>query len=151
MDICFIAIRTRTSTEDLYPIYKLLILCSVFDYGWLNTRDSMEKTIMDICFIAIRTRTSTEDLYPIYKLLILCSVFFCFFFSFFFFYYFAERLGATLDGRLGDLSFWYKLMGQFLSPYTIMPGLWLRARNGASGVSNQVTWEGLSAWRVMTL
>ena len=85
MDICFIAIRTRTSTEDLYPIYKLLILCSVFDYGWLNTRDSMEKTIMDICFIAIRTRTSTEDLYPIYKLLILCSVFFCFFFLFFFF------------------------------------------------------------------
>ena len=97
---------------------------------------------MDKCFIAIRTRTSTEDLYPIYKLLI---------FFFFFFTSLSGILAATLDGRLGDLSFWYKLMGQFLSPYTIMPGLWLRARNGASGVSNQVTWEGLSAWRLMAL
>ena len=105
---------------------------------------------MDKCFTAIRTRTSTEDLYPIYKLLILCC---CFFFLFFFFFTTSliGILAATLDGRLGDLSFWYKLMGQFLSPYTIMPGLWLRARNGASGVSNQVTWEGLFAWPVMAL
>ena len=101
---------------------------------------------MDKCFIAIRTRTSTEDLYPIYKLLILC-----FFFVFFFTTSLSGILVAMLDGCLGDLSFWYKLMGQFLSSYTIMPGLWLRARNRASGVSNQVTWEGLSAWRVMAL
>ena len=46
---------------------------------------------------------------------------------------------AMLDGGLGDLSFWYKLMGQFLSPYTIMPGLWLRARNGASGTGPLVS------------
>ena len=75
---------------------------------------------MDKCFIAIRTRTSMEDLYPIYKLLILC-----FLGLFFFFFFFATSLSgilaATLDGHLGDLSFWYKLMGQFLSPYTIMP------------------------------
>ena len=57
-------------------------------------------------------------------------------------------LAATLDGRLGDLSFWYKLMGQFLSPYILMPGLWFTARNEASGVSDQVDWEGLSAWCV---
>ena len=39
-------------------------------------------------------------------------------------YYFAEGiLAATLDGRLGDLSFWYKLNGQSLSPFTIMPEL----------------------------
>ena len=70
------------------------------DYGWLNTRDSMEKTIMDKCFIAIRTRISTEDLYPIYKLLIL-------FFFFFFFTSLSGILAATLDGRLGDLSFFF--------------------------------------------
>ena len=76
-----------------------------------------------------------------------------FFFLFFFFSTtsLSGILAATLAGRLGDLSFWYKLIGQFLSPYTIMPGLWLQARNGASGVSNQVTWEGLSAWRIMAL
>ena len=45
--------------------------------------------------------------------------------------------GPTLGGRLGDLSFCSKLIGQFLSPYPL-PGNWLIARNGASGVTDQV-------------
>ena len=60
-------------------------------------------------------------------------------------HFFAGRNSSSHIGWMsGDLSFWSKLIGQFLLPY-LLPRNWLTARNGASGITDQVNWEGSSA------